>query len=527
MVRGLQFVFVILLPLSARADDAPPPVLKALPTVFVLSAANFSEHASSPHVPLLVAFVAQWCAHSQRLLSAFDEAAEALEYARQSDSFINGRLTTIDVDSEAPLAQRFGVESYPTIYWLPRAEPAEREMNAEEYRGGRSAAQIADFVIRKSAPLLRRLDSEEAVDAFTASADVTVVATVGASAAAEDVGAVEAALRAVSREVEAPFGLKLSATSDFSVLHVHRQQDFATIQHEGDLKNRSSVSAFVRNALHPPLVPFTAASQARLFSSTTSMIAFLLFDGLAAGGDSNADAKRACEAAASRLLGTALFTTLDVTKHKGALSFFDLDREALPVLVVYDKEAHRRYPLSIARSFTMEEIEQHVLGVARGEVIPRMRTSVLEGGSLEGGSLEGGARGGSSSSAPLLLQLGSAGYEATVLQPGVDVLVLFGARWCTRCNLFGTEMAALSRSFAQDGHLLFAQMDVTEHEVSAPPLHTIPAIYLFRANSTNLADGVLYAGDESTRSIAAFLALERFAKPGELEASRLSPKEEL
>ncbi len=90
--------------------------------VFVLGDANFTEFVTTnPYV--LVEFYAPWCGHCISLAPEWASAASILKG--------DVPLAKVDATIHAELAQKFGVQSYPTILFfidgIPRPYTGERE----------------------------------------------------------------------------------------------------------------------------------------------------------------------------------------------------------------------------------------------------------------------------------------------------------------------------------------------------------------------------------------------------------------
>ena len=105
--------------------------------VVALTGANFEDEVLGSSDLWLVEFYAPWCGHCKNLEPEFHEAAERLK----ADGI---RLGQVDATAEGALAEQFGVQGYPTIYYFPpgggRPEP---------YNGGRDADSMVTFMATK------------------------------------------------------------------------------------------------------------------------------------------------------------------------------------------------------------------------------------------------------------------------------------------------------------------------------------------------------------------------------------------
>jgi thioredoxin 2 len=96
-----------------------------------LDTARFEHHLAKSEVPLLVDFWAEWCGPCRMMAPEFERAAAQLEPAV--------RLVKVNVDEEPALAQRYRVQSIPTLLLAFRGREVARAA------GARSAAQLVQW----------------------------------------------------------------------------------------------------------------------------------------------------------------------------------------------------------------------------------------------------------------------------------------------------------------------------------------------------------------------------------------------
>ena len=112
------------------------------------AAALLAEH---PFV--LVEFFAPWCGHCKKLGPDFAAAATKL-------APLEGvALATCDATKQTALATQHGVKGYPTLKFF-------REGKAIDYTGGRSEAEIVEWVTAKTADPMLPLTDAAALEAF-------------------------------------------------------------------------------------------------------------------------------------------------------------------------------------------------------------------------------------------------------------------------------------------------------------------------------------------------------------------------
>ena len=88
----------------------------------------------------LALFYAPWCGHCKKLMPTWDQLL-----SQNTNSGV--KLAKINCDENPELAGKFGVESFPTIYFLPMGlnNPKDRI----EYKGERSGEALLAFIADK------------------------------------------------------------------------------------------------------------------------------------------------------------------------------------------------------------------------------------------------------------------------------------------------------------------------------------------------------------------------------------------
>jgi len=107
--------------------------------VLVLTDKNFDEELKN-HEFLLVEFYAPWCGHCKKLAPEYSAAAEIL--AKNDPPF---SLAKVDATEEKKLAERFGVQGFPTLYFFKNGEKT-------DYTGGRTSDTLVSWILKKSGP---------------------------------------------------------------------------------------------------------------------------------------------------------------------------------------------------------------------------------------------------------------------------------------------------------------------------------------------------------------------------------------
>jgi protein disulfide-isomerase A6 len=104
--------------------------------VLKLEPDTFDQHIGLDQ-PALVEFFAPWCGHCKSL---------APEYEILATTFAKHpvKIASVDADQHKSLGSRFGVQGFPTLKWFNAGSS-----EGEPYNGGRTAADLIDFVNKK------------------------------------------------------------------------------------------------------------------------------------------------------------------------------------------------------------------------------------------------------------------------------------------------------------------------------------------------------------------------------------------
>ncbi len=105
--------------------------------VLKVTADNFESEVLGSDKPVLVDFYADWCGPCQALTPVVEELAE--EYEGRA------RVAKVDVDANAAIAQRYGVQSIPTLVFLRDGDVVDQIVGAAPKRklGERLDAMLA------------------------------------------------------------------------------------------------------------------------------------------------------------------------------------------------------------------------------------------------------------------------------------------------------------------------------------------------------------------------------------------------
>lgn len=87
---------------------------------------NFAAEVLESEQPVIVDFWAEWCAPCHMVAPILDQIAE------EHDGDL--RLAKVNIDEQPALAQRYGIQSIPTIVLFKGGEPAAAALGAQPKR---------------------------------------------------------------------------------------------------------------------------------------------------------------------------------------------------------------------------------------------------------------------------------------------------------------------------------------------------------------------------------------------------------
>jgi protein disulfide-isomerase-like protein len=105
--------------------------------VLILTPDNFDQEVGGSN-PVFVEFFAPWCGHCKSLAPEYEIVASAFKGQPV-------KIASVDADKHRDLGGRFGVTGFPSLKFFPA-----NTKEPEAYSGGRTAADIMDFVNKKT-----------------------------------------------------------------------------------------------------------------------------------------------------------------------------------------------------------------------------------------------------------------------------------------------------------------------------------------------------------------------------------------
>ncbi|VEL13743.1 unnamed protein product, partial [Protopolystoma xenopodis] len=275
--------------------------------LLISSSLSFKEEEDAP-----------WCGHCKALAPEYSKAALTL---KESGSPI--KLAKVDATVETELGKRYEIQGFPTLKFF-------RNHLSIDYNGGRDAAGIVQWLVKKTGPPLTVLETSDAASSFVDQSNVVLVAFFK-DINSDSVKRIEEIARHFDDHL---FGIahtneirdKLSANEDSLVLF--KKFDERRVEYNGDF-SMDSLKYFISSNELPLVVEFNPEISAKVFGSDvkTHLVVFL---SATAGDSANRLATLADVARLFKGQIHVVYVNTDVADHLRILEFFGLTKEHVP-----------------------------------------------------------------------------------------------------------------------------------------------------------------------------------------------------
>ncbi|XP_053309931.1 protein disulfide-isomerase [Spea bombifrons] len=445
--------------------------------VLVLKKDTFDE-ALKEHKYLLVEFYAPWCGHCKALAPEYEKAAGIL---KGEGSEI--KLAKVDATEESELAQQFGVRGYPTIKFFKNGD----RTSPKEYSAGREAADIVNWLNKRTGPAAATLSDEAAVAALV---EANEVAVIGFFKDTES-DLAKAFLQAAEAVDDVPFGIT-SNEAAFSKYEVEKDNvvlfkkfDEGRNNFEGEATKEEILSFINANQL-PLVIEFTEQTAPKIFGGEIKThILFFLPKSASDYQDKLDNFKKA----AASFKGKILFIFIDSehTDNQRILEFFGLKKEECPAvrLITLEEEMTKYKPES--DDLSAEKIKEFCDLFLQGKVKPHLMSQDIPEDWDKN---------------PVKILVGK-NFEEVAFDESKNVFVEFYAPWCGHCKQLAPIWDQLGEKFKDNENIVIAKMDSTVNEIEAVKIHSFPTLKFFPAGAEKKV--VDYNGERTLDGFTKFL----------------------
>jgi protein disulfide-isomerase A1 len=443
--------------------------------VLVLTKSTY-EKALSENEFVLVEFYAPWCGHCKALAPEYVKAAKLLE---EKGSAI--KLAKVDATEENELAEDNHIRGYPTLKFY-------RSGKAIDYSGGRTAEDIVNWLLKKTGPTAKSLETAEDVKKFAEDVEVAVV---GFFQDAESAEAKEF-LKAAGGIDDYPFGIVTSAEVakandvEGNAVVVFKKFDELRNDQTADL-TEEAITKFVKSAALPLIIDFNHETAQKVFGGEIRSHVLLFLSKEAGHYDKYLPTQKLL---APQYKDKVLFVSIntDDEDHGRILEFFGMKKEEVPAarLIRLADEMAKYKPTtevlegdgSVMKAFVDDFLEgklkQHLLTQELPEDWDKNPVKILV----------------------------ASNFDEVALNKDKDVLVEFYAPWCGHCKQLAPIYDKLGEKFKDHESIVIAKMDSTVNELEHTKINSFPTIKLFKKGDNQVIE---YSGERTLEGLSKFL----------------------
>lgn len=442
--------------------------------VLVLTKDNFDEELAK-YPQMLVEFYAPWCGHCKKLAPEYAEAAA--ELAKQESPV---KLAKVDMDQHGELKSRFGVKSFPTLYWFVNGKK-------HDYTGGRTRDTILHWIDKKTGPAFKSIESCDEIKETAAKKKFNLIYF------GDLEGADYAAFQAQWEEPS--FG----DNPKFAFIHGHNDcaaeygasvPGFVLVRDFEEPVTTSigepvEITKWIRSHQLPNVINFDEDAIEPIFAQRRDSLVLFTND-----GDDN-DYSRVFADVAKELHGEVLYVRCGTQSkvHKKLSGFLNIDDAELPTLrlLAPGKTQLMKYRFEgSVTNLNADEAKQFVRDFKDGKLSPFFRSEDVPA------SQEG----------PVTVVVGK-NFNEIVRDQTKDVLIEFYAPWCGHCKKLAPTWEELAANYAEISDVVIAKMDATANEVQDLSIRGYPTIRWYPKD--NKQGSVVLEGDQNLDDFTRFL----------------------
>jgi len=438
------------------------------------------DAAVEQHDFLLVKFMAPWCGHCKSMAPEFKKAATELKSLD-----INVALGDVDATVHNDLAEKYGIEGFPTLKFFKKNAD-----KAIEYGGGRTASEIVGWIKKKTGPSAVNVNSAEDLAKLKDGNDVVVVghfSTVSNSAkfmaAADSMDEISFGL--ANEEMAKELNL---ADNGVVILRTFDEPEVRYTSDDGELED------FINANSMALVTPFNEQNAPKIFGGDIKNH-LLLFIG--ASDKKNEEIIAAFTESAKANKGKFLYVTVDADdeEHDQVLEYFGISSADCPTVraIQMSEEAMDKYKPESAE-FSADAFNAFVSGVLDGSVSKFLMSDEIP----------------ESNDGPVKVIVGKQ-FNEIAKDSSKGVLVMFYAPWCGHCKAIKPTWEKLGEHFADSEKYVIGKMDATTNEADGEDVQGFPTIKFYPAGEEQT--GIDYQGGRDLDSLIKFVESDGTDQP--------------
>jgi len=468
----LTILSITMLIFGQLAIVSTEPEIKEEERVLVLGEENF-DYAIENNEFILVEFYAPWCGHCKQLAPEYAKAAQKL-----FDEGSPVKLAKVDATVEKQLASKFQIGGYPTLKFFKKGNPI-------DYKGGRQANDIVNWVSKKSGPAAVTLENVESAKTFSEKEDVVVVGFFKDSESENS----KLFLDVAANFDDIPMGIVFdeAVKKEFQMeegITMFRKFDEGRLNFE-DKFNNEEISNFINANRLPLAVEFTQASASKIFSGPIKNH-LLLF--VQSSSEKFNDLLAQFKGAALGFKGKVLFVYLNVadSENKRVMDFFGINEADAPTVRYISLEQDMAKFKQDFDEISTETVTDFVTRVRDGKVKQHLKTEQVP----------------EDWDSKAVKVLVGENFNEVARNAEKAVLVEFYAPWCGHCKNLEPIWNQLGEKYANHEDVIIAKIDSTANEIEDISIRGFPTIKFFPKGSDEIVD---FKGERTLDGFSKFL----------------------
>nr|XP_004487116.1 protein disulfide isomerase-like 1-4 [Cicer arietinum] len=476
-------------------DDAesykPPEVDEK--DVVVLKDNNFTDVVNKNRY-VMVEFYAPWCGHCQALAPEYASAATELKGE-------NVILAKVDATEESDVAQKYGVEGFPTIYFFI-------DGIHKAYTGHRTKEAIVTWIKKKTGPGIHNITTLEDAQRILSSETKVVLGFLNSLVGPESEEFAAASrleddvnfYQTVDPEVAKLFHIDINVKRPALILVKKEEEKLNRFDGQFD---KSAIVDFVSSNKIPLVTVFTRENAPSIFENPIKK-QLLLF---ATSNDSEKFLPVFQEAAKS-FKGKLIFVFVETDNEdigKPVSEYFGVSGSDTKVLAYTGNDDGRKFVLEgevtvdKIKAFGEDFLEDKLKPFFKSEPVPENNDGDVK------------------------IVVGN-NFDEIVLDESKDVLLEIYAPWCGHCQHLEPIYNKLAKHLRSIDSLVIAKMDGTQNEHPRAKADGFPTLLFFPAGNKSF-DPITVETDRSVVAFYKFLK-QHASIPFKLQKPTSTPKSE-
>jgi len=440
----MKLISLILVGLVAFAYCEEAAVeIKEEKDVLVLTDANW-EKAVTDENNILVEFYAPWCGHCKALEPEYAKAAAKLKEMQSTVT-----LGKVDCTVETKLAEKFGVQGFPTLKFFKKGK-------AQEYGGGRTENEIIAWLNKKTGPPAVSVDSAEALKKFTEDRDVAVVGFIDDKESA--LGKVFLEVADATDDVEFAITSVANGEAKEASVMLYKKFDDGNVAFTGEV-TAEALSAFIKAESIALVTEFSDETAPKIFGGEIKnhILAFV-----SKKAEDFQELLDKFTASAKVFKGKVLFIYIDIDVEDNGriLEFFGLKATDAPALRLINLEGDMTKYVPDTAGVETEAVTAFVQSYLDGKLKPHLMSAEIPEDWDKN---------------PVKVLVGK-NFKDVVEDKTKSVFVEFYAPWCGHCKQLAPIWDKLGEKYKDSEEVVIAKMDSTANEVEDVKIQSFPTI---------------------------------------------------